>query len=759
MMSQPRTSGSPPGIGRAWPGWWPAAPRIVAESLAAADPLRAGLATGAPAPPAEVARAIAARLVPAEREAVAPAWLLPGQARSYRRSLAALEQFGGALLADPVGSGKTYVALAVAAAFNAPAVCLAPAALVPQWRAVAAALSVPIELGSHQQASRGRLPRTGRGLVIVDESHHFRNPRTRRYRHVAPWLLGRRVLLLSATPIVNRLDDLAHQLLLGVRDDALLPEGIPSLHAAVASGTSGTALGRLVLEESRAAGPRPARTVDVSAPHASENDDARTFLDLLARLRLSAHPPTAALVHGVLLRAAASSPPALVGALARYRNLLRHADDARRAGRRLSRAELREFVGVMDEQMVWWELLPDGGDGCVELALDDTGAIDEVLAEAARLAQGSDPKLERLRALLSDGRPTLVFATRRETVRHLRHRLIPPVAWCTGDRAGLGHASAPRAQVMGWFRDAVDPRLRARVPYCLVATDVAAEGLDLRRADRVVHYDLPWTPMRLEQREGRAVRLGSAHQSIEVVRFPPPPVLESALRLGPRLAHKARLPGRAGLGAEGVRLWRWRSILADRLGGPGIVGTALVADSGAEGVLAGYELWVRRGPRDCALAATVGWLDEHDRWTEDSETVVGRMLEAGEYARLTAATPSAVRRALDRLAVVIRDRLALAAGRRWSAAEPASAARRLVERLGQEIARAARQRDQRRLERLERALAFAGGGHTAGEAMLVERMAEADPETLSRWVERAPAATPRWEAVDVRLSGLILFER
>ena len=92
MMSQPRTSGSPPGIGRAWPGWWPAAPRIVAESLAAADPLRAGLATGAPAPPAEVARAIAARLVPAEREAVAPAWLLPGQARSYRRSLAALDK-------------------------------------------------------------------------------------------------------------------------------------------------------------------------------------------------------------------------------------------------------------------------------------------------------------------------------------------------------------------------------------------------------------------------------------------------------------------------------------------------------------------------------------------------------------------------------------------------------------------------------------------------------------------------------------------
>jgi hypothetical protein len=118
-----------------------------------------------------------------------------------------------------------------------------------------------------------------------------------------------------------------------------------------------------------------------------------------------------------------------------------------------------------------------------------------------------------------------------------------------------------------------------------------------------------------------------------------------------------------------------------------------------------------------------------------------------------------VSRALDQLAVVIRGRLALAAGRRWSGAEPASAARRLVERLGEDIASAARRRDRRSLERLERTLAFAGGGHTAGEAMLVETMAQADPETLSRWLERAPAATPRWEAIDVRLTGLILFER
>ena len=36
-----------------------------------------------------------------------------------RRAVAAIRRYGGALLADPVGTGKTYVALAVAAALNA----------------------------------------------------------------------------------------------------------------------------------------------------------------------------------------------------------------------------------------------------------------------------------------------------------------------------------------------------------------------------------------------------------------------------------------------------------------------------------------------------------------------------------------------------------------------------------------------------------------------------------------------------------------
>ena len=323
---------------------------------------------------------LARTLAPLERPATVPQWLLPGQARNVRRVLAALDRYRGALLADPVGSGKTYVALAVAAVLQRgrPTGCLVPATLADQWRGVAARLGVVIEVGTHEQASRGWLPDVGRGLVIIDESHHFRNPRTRRYLHVAPWLADRPVLLLSATPVVNRLEDLAHQLLLGIRDDALLADGISSIRAMLAGGAPSAALGQLVFEDTAVIGPRPARAPAASKASAEEQAAAACAIGHLARLRLSVHPPTAAIVRSVLLRALASSPAALSAALHRYRLLLLQAQDARRAGRRLTRSELRAFAGEVEEQLVLWELIADGpNDG--ELALEDLAVLDDVV--------------------------------------------------------------------------------------------------------------------------------------------------------------------------------------------------------------------------------------------------------------------------------------------------------------------------------------------------------------------------------------------
>jgi superfamily II DNA or RNA helicase len=732
-------------------------PTIVAEALAPIpDPVVTALRPGRWMPAAQVARAMARRLAPDEDADPAPEWLRPEQVRSFRRALHALRRYGGVLLADPVGSGKTWVALALAATLSRarPTACLVPATLIPQWKAVAYTLGVEIVTLSHQAVSRGRLPTVNRGLVVVDEAHHFRNPSTWRYRHAAPWLMGRPVLLVTATPVVNRLDDLLHQLLLGVRDDALAADGETSLRALLGRGCGSPALGRLVVEAACPGGLRPERRSVSTVPSGTEIAAAESALASLDRLRLSRLPGTAALVRAVLRRAAASSPAALAAALRRYRNLLLHARDAAAAGRPLERAAIRRFTGELEDQLVWWELMPATHDPS-DLLLDDLHRIDEVLRQAVAAEQMPDGKVERLRSLLADGRPSLVFTSRRETVRYLRDRLSPPpIAWCTGTRAGLGHAPAPRATVLGWFRQGNADR-PPRVRH-LVVTDVAAEGLDLQRAARVVHYDLPWTPMRMEQREGRAVRLGSIHPDVEVIAFKPPAVIEQALRVSHALVTKARLPASAGLGAAGRGLWRWRSELADAYAeGEASFGTAVVRQ-GPAGVLAGFELYARGNTERIRLASSLVWIEPGGEWTEEEATIAARLADAAA-ASSAEPDPAGLREALSLVAAPIRSRLALARGSRWAAPAADPVAQRVSHRLHQRIREAARRRDLDALAGLERALAFAGRGHTAGEALELERLAEKPDREFTRSVLRLPATPGRWDAIEACLGGVLLF--
>ncbi len=155
------------------------------------DPLAAALDAGPDAPGPAVVTAIITALLPAE-SGTAPPWLRGAQPVVFRRVHAALARHHGALLADPVGSGKTWVALAVAQALGGPTVVLAPAVLRDQWERTAARVGVAITVHSHERASRGALPAAAPGLVIIDESHRFRTPTSRRYRCVAPWLLPSR---------------------------------------------------------------------------------------------------------------------------------------------------------------------------------------------------------------------------------------------------------------------------------------------------------------------------------------------------------------------------------------------------------------------------------------------------------------------------------------------------------------------------------------------------------------------------------------
>lgn len=656
------------------------------------------------------------------------------------------------LCADPVGSGKTYLALALAqVSAEEPAACIVPPPLQDQWRETARRLGVAVTVWSHARLSRGLVPPGNPGIVVVDESHHFRNPDIRRYRTLAPWLIGRQVLLLSATPIVNRPQDLYHQLHLGLPDDALVDHGALSLRTAFKLDNVPPALGRFVVQ----------REVTAAIPHRQDRSEvlesgATPLLPALDALTLSRSPEVAALMRAVLLHAAASSPAAVLATLRRYRLLLLQAQDAIAAGMPPHRRGLRRLLGTSHEQLLMWSLLPDiepGGD----LHLDDLPALDGLIADAQRATECPDPKAIRLAELLRCDRRTLVYVTARETISYLRRHLPDRwLAWCSGQRSGIGSATLSRENVLRWFRpDApYHPLGLPGRPATLLTTDVTAEGLDLQGAGRVIHYDLPWTEVRLAQRDGRAIRRGSLQPAVEVIRFLPDLDIERRLHQLRVLTRKSALPAQYGLGPDGRARWRWRQETASAMAGAGMEGIGAVRSSRG-GALAGVVLERDGQP----IVSTVLVRVSRSRWVADAEVVQERLHEAATGLPLTPPSGAELRDCLVTLAPSIRlllrhESLARVAGL------PARAATLTVGRRLRELAaRAARARDEELLNLLERGLQFCTRGHTAGEAIFVGELASCGDQALIEALHRLPPTPKAPSSLKPRLVGLVIFRK
>jgi hypothetical protein len=152
--------------------------------------------------------------------------------------------------------------------------------------------------------------------------------------------------------------------------------------------------------------------------------------------------------------------------------------------------------------------------------------------------------------------------------------------------------------------------------------------------------------------------------------------------------------------------------------------------------------------------ASMVWLDAHG-CSDEPATITARLHEA---LRAPAAPLAAERRAdaLALLAPVLRERLRDAQRAAWRPAQGREGVARLLGRLWELARGAARDRRQAELDRLQRAIRFVGGGHTAGEATLVSELARADARSLARALPHLPA--PGDDGVPAaRLVGVLVF--
>jgi helicase-like protein len=760
-------------------------PRILAESLQPLEePLTLLVTAGPEVLPQAVCRAVALALLdlpPSPNSA--PDWLKPHQIPAHSRLLAILNRFGGAVLADAVGLGKSYVALAVAKSLSAPLTVVAPAVLVPQWRGLMDRLQVAGRLLTQEGLSRRtapdaapRHPKNPAPLLIVDEAHRFREPGTLRYRALARLAMWARVLLVTATPVHNRPADLLHLLRLFLRDDALVGLGVPSLAAAARAAASAPlslpALARLVVARSRRRVVQAWEGLSFPSRRAAAMIRAATIepeavvpvAEALRQLR----PPggAAALVRLTLLRRFASSVPALVHSLRRYEAFCELTREAARTRRQLGTREFRRLFPPADEaclQLAFLPLLLDEGYQASN-GSDDLGTLRSLLA---RLGPRPDPKADALERLLVE-RParTIVFTTAADTVHHLRRRLMRKLrvgavtgrsGWLAGDRVSRHEviaAFAPCAQ------RAPQPAV-ACVVDVLLATDLLSEGLDLQDAERVVHYDLPWSPARVAQRVGRIDRLASPHRDIHTVAFLPPAPLARALALEHRLALKVA----AQLGAGAAQV--------EHVSGPGVDEAPLdwcdrlqqLATEDRTAVPPGAVAAVGSNIDACVLVLRFGTdveaiVVEDSRATPDSvraTTLLEQAVHAAPRPLDRAAVSAAVRVALP----LLRERLTAIATARWRAADRDHIGRRLVPLALAAARRAARSGRPERLARLDALVSRLTGGQTAGEALsleaLVSQRAPLTAQVLLDWHEALPPLEAVTEAPQPELVAAVLL--
>jgi len=151
----------------------------------------------------------------------------------------------------------------------------------------------------------------------------------------------------------------------------------------------------------------------------------------------------------------------------------------------------------------------------------------------------NDSKYSELLNMLANIVPdekAVIFAYYRPTLAYLKRRLSEDGISVTVIHGGIHNDQ--RWVEIERFKDIRGPRI-------LLSSEVGSEGIDLQFCRVLVNYDLPWNPMRVEQRIGRIDRVGQQAKRLSIVNFKVKDTVEERLylRLHSKLARFANSLG------------------------------------------------------------------------------------------------------------------------------------------------------------------------------------------------------------------------
>lgn len=172
----------------------------------------------------------------------------------------------------------------------------------------------------------------------------------------------------------------------------------------------------------------------------------------------------------------------------------------------------------------------ESSDGNDEIDLSFVDGIRQEIEEMIAMAQALDPQDNKIEAFirtlkeksLLENSKALVFSTFRHTLAYLaKHTEAAEL------RFGLIHGDVPEEDRAVLRKRFAMPKGDPEAIDVLLSSEVGCEGLDFQFCDYLVNYDLPWNPMRIEQRIGRIDRYGQNSETVSIVNLVTPGTVDA----------------------------------------------------------------------------------------------------------------------------------------------------------------------------------------------------------------------------------------
>ena len=387
-------------------------------------------------------------------------------------------------------------------------------------------------------------------LVVIDEAHRLRNvykPQNKMANAIVGAIEGTPTVLLTATPLQNSLLELYG--LVSVIDPHVFGDLVSFREQFLRASDD---VGRNIELKRRLATlcPRTLRKQVLEyirftqrvpltqefLPTEKEHELYEQVSNYLQREVLHALPASQrTLMTLILRRLLASSTFAIAGTL---RSLIRRLEELQKSIRPFDEEDFEAIKEIEDE----WSEEPDA-----ELVIDRASLAEELgeLRQYAQLAEEiqhnakGDALLKALDAAFAKaealGAPkkAVIFTESRRTQKYL-HGFLGDHGYAGGIVLMNGTNTDPESRAIydAWAerhrnsdllsgsksadtKAAIVEEFRDRATL-LIATESAAEGVNLQFCSLVVNYDLPWNPQRIEQRIGRCHRYGQKHDVVVV---------------------------------------------------------------------------------------------------------------------------------------------------------------------------------------------------------------------------------------------------